>query len=54
MRALRTGTGDRVESSSAAAERAQTVLAAGASVGEVLLLAARWLSSVTTQSVPDE
>lgn len=34
-------------------ERAQTVLAAGASVSEVLLLAARWLSSVTTQSVPD-
>jgi hypothetical protein len=29
------------------------VLDAGAAVSEVLLLAARWLSPVTTQSVPD-
>lgn len=34
-------------------ERAQAVLATGASVSEVLQLAARWLSPVTTQSVPD-
>jgi hypothetical protein len=34
-------------------ERAQTVFASGASVSDVVLLAARWLSPVTTQSVPD-
>lgn len=34
-------------------ERAQAVLDAGAAVSDVLLLAARWLSPVTTQSVPD-
>jgi hypothetical protein len=34
-------------------ERAQAVLAPDASVSEVLLRAARWLSPVTTQSVPD-
>ncbi len=34
-------------------ERAQAVLAPGVSVSEVLLLAARWLSPMTTQSVPD-
>lgn len=34
-------------------KRAQAVLAPGASVNDVLLLAARWLSPVTTQSVPD-
>lgn len=34
-------------------KRAQAVLGADAAVGEVLLLAARWLSPVTTQSVPD-
>jgi hypothetical protein len=34
-------------------ERAQAVLDAGAVVSDVLLLAARWLSPVTTQSVPD-
>jgi hypothetical protein len=34
-------------------ERAQAVLAPGASVSDVLLLAARWLAPVTTQSVPD-
>jgi len=34
-------------------ERAQTVLRAGAAASSVLLLAARWLSPVTTQSVPD-
>ncbi|HET9622733.1 MAG TPA: hypothetical protein VFP84_15275 [Kofleriaceae bacterium] len=34
-------------------ERAQAVLAPGASVSDALLLAARWLSPVTTQSVPD-
>jgi hypothetical protein len=31
----------------------QAVLVPGASVNDVLLLAARWLSPVTTQSVPD-
>lgn len=34
-------------------ERAQSVLRAGAVASDVLLLAARWLSPVTTQSVPD-
>ncbi len=34
-------------------ERAQATLDAGAAVSNVLLLAARWLSPVTTQSVPD-
>lgn len=34
-------------------ERAQAVVDAGAAVSDVLLLAARWLSPVTTQSVPD-
>jgi hypothetical protein len=34
-------------------ERAQAVLAPGVSVSDVLLLAARWLTPVTTQSVPD-
>lgn len=34
-------------------DRAQAVLGADAAVGDVLLLAARWLSPVTTQSVPD-
>jgi hypothetical protein len=34
-------------------ERAQAVFDAGAAVSDVLLLAARWLSPVTTQSVPD-
>jgi hypothetical protein len=34
-------------------ERAQAVLEASAAVSEVLLLVARWLSPVTTQSVPD-
>jgi hypothetical protein len=34
-------------------ERAKAVLDAGAAVSDVLLLAARWLSPVTTQSVPD-
>jgi hypothetical protein len=34
-------------------ERARSVLDAGAAVSEVLLLAARWLSPLTTQSVPD-
>ncbi len=34
-------------------ERGQSVLDAGAVVSDVLLLAARWLSPVTTQSVPD-
>lgn len=34
-------------------ERAQAVLDASAAVTDVLLLTARWLASVTTQSVPD-
>lgn len=34
-------------------ERAEAVSDAGAAVSDVLLLAARWLSPVTTQSVPD-
>ena len=34
-------------------QRAQAVLDADAVVSDVLLLAARWLSPVTTQSVPD-
>lgn len=34
-------------------QRAQAVLDADAAVNDVLLLAARWLSSATTQSVPD-
>ena len=34
-------------------ERAQAVLGVGAAVGNVLMLVARWLSAVTTQSVPD-
>lgn len=34
-------------------ERAQAALDACAAVSDVLLLAARWLSPVTTQSVPD-
>jgi hypothetical protein len=34
-------------------ERAQAVLTPSAAVSEVLLLAARWLAPVTTQSVPD-
>jgi len=34
-------------------ERAETVLGVDVAVSDVLLLAARWLSPVTTQSVPD-
>jgi hypothetical protein len=34
-------------------ERAQGVFDVGTAVSDVLLLAARWLSPVTTQSVPD-
>ena len=34
-------------------ERARAVLAPSAAVSDVLLLAARWLSPATTQSVPD-
>lgn len=34
-------------------ERAEAVLSVDAAVSNVLLLAARWLSPVTTQSVPD-
>jgi len=34
-------------------ERAQAVLGVDTAVSDVLLLAARWLSPVTTQSVPD-
>jgi hypothetical protein len=34
-------------------ERAQAVLDAPAAISDVLLLAARWLAPVTTQSVPD-
>ena len=34
-------------------ERAEAVLGVDAAVSDVLLLAARWLSPVTTQSVPD-
>jgi hypothetical protein len=34
-------------------ERAEVVLGVDATVSDVLLLTARWLSPVTTQSVPD-
>ncbi|MEI9947426.1 MAG: hypothetical protein WDO74_00180 [Pseudomonadota bacterium] len=34
-------------------DRAEAVLGVGTAVSDVLLLIARWLSPVTTQSVPD-